>query len=562
MIEQITVSGLTIGDIHDIRATTAESIARALKQAGASIKIEQIEKPPSLRNEPEKPAKNQEPGGPERCVCPECGHMAEKERGVPCRSVQCPECGAEMIADVAANEIRVNLVDKVYRTKWEGRDWLVVPTVMIKAGVLNGELVSAEELAKFPGAWNGRPFTIGHPKDEQDMPISAAAPDVMERFRAGYVFGAEYDEANQSVPAELWVDVVRTMQLDGGPELIRRIKDGESVEVSTGYFRDRQERSGEWQGKAYNGVAKNLRPDHLAALLDTVGACSWQDGCGCPRTNENSGLLFTPPTELAYNADSKEEDMENGSNENTLISTLKRVLGIKVDGASEADVHQEEPETMAKSKKDMVDELCSRLELNADDVGEGLNALNADALRAILNAMGEPPAEEPEPEEPEQEPEEEEPMPQEAKDETPEPEAEPVQEQEETEQEDEVPEEEPQANEQPCAEIAANQAELIAALERRIADLEQRSEAQQSVVNEYQEAQASEKAKLVSDLAANERCAFSKDDLEQMGVPQLQKLARSLMPGSYAGQESRPTTNVSKDDRPVVLWNPRAAKEK
>lgn len=44
------------------------------------------------------PAAEQEPGGPAMCVCPDCGYEAEKERGVPCRSVKCPECGVMLVA--------------------------------------------------------------------------------------------------------------------------------------------------------------------------------------------------------------------------------------------------------------------------------------------------------------------------------------------------------------------------------------------------------------------------------------------------------------------------------
>lgn len=44
------------------------------------------------------PAAEQEPGGPDKCVCPDCGYEVDKERGVPCRSMECPECGAMLIA--------------------------------------------------------------------------------------------------------------------------------------------------------------------------------------------------------------------------------------------------------------------------------------------------------------------------------------------------------------------------------------------------------------------------------------------------------------------------------
>jgi len=55
-------------------------------------------------NEPEA-TQEQEPGGPERCVCPECGHEAGKERGVPCRSMECSECGATMIAQTEDDDM-------------------------------------------------------------------------------------------------------------------------------------------------------------------------------------------------------------------------------------------------------------------------------------------------------------------------------------------------------------------------------------------------------------------------------------------------------------------------
>jgi hypothetical protein len=39
-----------------------------------------------------------EPGGPETCVCPDCDYEVKKKRGVPCRSMTCPECGAKLVA--------------------------------------------------------------------------------------------------------------------------------------------------------------------------------------------------------------------------------------------------------------------------------------------------------------------------------------------------------------------------------------------------------------------------------------------------------------------------------
>ncbi len=37
---------------------------------------------------------NPGPGG--NCICPNCGERIPHQRGVPCNSVKCPKCGANM----------------------------------------------------------------------------------------------------------------------------------------------------------------------------------------------------------------------------------------------------------------------------------------------------------------------------------------------------------------------------------------------------------------------------------------------------------------------------------
>ncbi|MCF7668658.1 MAG: hypothetical protein K9N48_02660 [Verrucomicrobia bacterium] len=31
------------------------------------------------------------------CVCPQCGHQEQHERGLPCVRKQCPDCGIPMV---------------------------------------------------------------------------------------------------------------------------------------------------------------------------------------------------------------------------------------------------------------------------------------------------------------------------------------------------------------------------------------------------------------------------------------------------------------------------------
>jgi len=65
--------------------------------------------------------------------------------------------------------------------------------------------------------------------------------------------------------------------------IVQAIHRYKPVEVSTGLYADSIATNGAVSGKSYRAVARNFRPDHLAILLDTVGACSLQDGCGLLR---------------------------------------------------------------------------------------------------------------------------------------------------------------------------------------------------------------------------------------------------------------------------------------
>lgn len=48
--------------------------------------------------------KEEEPGGPDKCVCPKCGHKEDKKKGVPCRSMTCSKCDTKLVADTEKDE--------------------------------------------------------------------------------------------------------------------------------------------------------------------------------------------------------------------------------------------------------------------------------------------------------------------------------------------------------------------------------------------------------------------------------------------------------------------------
>lgn len=181
-----------------------------------------------------------------------------------------------------------NLADtaQVRRENIDGVAYLVAPVVAVREGVMNDEFVSAEEIEHLFPTWNGRPFVLGHPEDADGESTTANDPLTLARIGVGQLFGVTFDDG--VLRGDVWIDVKQARDMGADAlELVRRLEKGQPVEISTAYFRDREEVAGEWGGVAYEAVARNLKPDHLAALLDDVGACSWDDGCGVPRVNRD-----------------------------------------------------------------------------------------------------------------------------------------------------------------------------------------------------------------------------------------------------------------------------------
>jgi hypothetical protein len=166
-----------------------------------------------------------------------------------------------------------------------GKEHIVLPLISLVEGVYQcancpaPNYYPAREFGKNPGAWNGRPVTIGHPVRGETY-VSAGSPDVWENERIGTLFNARLD--GDKLKVEAWLD----------PEMVKRagaeaaavlaaVEAGEQVEVSTAAWIDEQPRFGAYRGRKYEAVQINFQPDHTALLpLGQIGACSWGDGCG------------------------------------------------------------------------------------------------------------------------------------------------------------------------------------------------------------------------------------------------------------------------------------------
>ena len=177
--------------------------------------------------------------------------------------------------------LTANLGGKTRRETRNGREYVVAPMTLIVPGVLNGSqgplLYSAEEIKKNVMAWNGMPIVVGHPYDASGNPISARTPSVLDAQGIGEVFNAQ---VNGKLIAEGWFDVEKTQKVDS--RILNSLDAENLLELSTALFTANKPASkgSVHNDKPYSYIASNHRPDHLAILVDSKGACSINDGCG------------------------------------------------------------------------------------------------------------------------------------------------------------------------------------------------------------------------------------------------------------------------------------------
>lgn len=170
-----------------------------------------------------------------------------------------------------------------------GEEYVITSGILLVEGVIQGakadnpELALASEYGKVPGAWNGRPVVINHPKLEGDY-VPAGTPEVWEEYTVGWLFNTDITEQGK-LRSELWLNKEWLSSNDDYAAVLSRIQNNETIEVSTGLFCDLEETEGFYQGEKYFAIWRNVIPDHLAILPNVQGACSVADGCGTNRTN-------------------------------------------------------------------------------------------------------------------------------------------------------------------------------------------------------------------------------------------------------------------------------------
>ena len=229
-----------------------------------------------------------------------------------------------------------------------GRDFLVVPTIAVQAQVLNGEFLPAEEIEKSLFQWNGVPLTIEHPTNNDGETISARKTEAFEKHQVGHI--READMVDNKLRVEAWIDVDVAEELEKGEQILERARNGEAIEVSTGYFSETESEQGTINGEEYNATQKNIIPDHLALLPNQVGACSLEDGCGTHKTNESEDDKQTEEnkqntSDSDSNKEISEEETNMEENEEEIKSFIEHLKGFFQSEVAEEEATENEEET-------------------------------------------------------------------------------------------------------------------------------------------------------------------------------------------------------------------------
>lgn len=182
-----------------------------------------------------------------------------------------------------AQQICANIdMTQVQKKKYKGREYYVAPVIMAKECVMNGIFYPSEELEKFPGAWDGRPVTLFHPKNADGDFISANDSETSEDIHFGFLRNTKYDDG---LRANSWLDIEHAKKVR--PEVLEYYEGKKDrLEVSTGLWGDIIPVKGKHEEDHYDGIMTNIRPDHLALLPGGEGACNWETGCGL-RVNDD-----------------------------------------------------------------------------------------------------------------------------------------------------------------------------------------------------------------------------------------------------------------------------------
>lgn len=182
-----------------------------------------------------------------------------------------------------AAPMRVNLRAAVnaadIRTEmYNGREHLVLPSYTLPDNVvMNGGLYPADEIEKSYASLENTPAPMGHPQVNGEY-VSAYHPAAINGYYAG-AFNRNVRREGHRVYLEKWVDVEFAKTNAQGQALLSAIESKQPIHTSTGVLLEPEAVTNAAQ-VGYSWIARNMRFDHDAILINETGAATPEQGVG------------------------------------------------------------------------------------------------------------------------------------------------------------------------------------------------------------------------------------------------------------------------------------------
>ncbi len=196
-----------------------------------------------------------------------------------------------IIINIAAASVR--------QASLNNRVHFVAPLTLIVPGVLDGSkgplYYPASEVRDSSDSWNHVPILVNHPKN---FKRSARCEKILNDQGIGLLLNTQFSRGK--LIAEGWFDIEKTNCVD--PRVCDALAASRPIELSTGLFTTNEPApyGSVFNGRIYNFIAKNYKPDHLAVLPDGVGACSVKDGCGVLVNSQTDRGPGIPPLVMDF----------------------------------------------------------------------------------------------------------------------------------------------------------------------------------------------------------------------------------------------------------------------
>jgi hypothetical protein len=178
---------------------------------------------------------------------------------------------------------------------------------LIVQGVLPGSkgplFYPLDEISRNYMEWDNIQLMLDHPT-LNGYPVGAKQyPQVWNSHGLGFI--KKPVVKSNKLMAEGWFDIERCNKLD--KRIVQNLLTNKPIELSTGLYTTNKQAcpAANYRGRYYSHIATNYKPDHVAVLVDKVGACSLKDGCG---------VLVNTKTEPTVNQRALQILIDNGFN--------------------------------------------------------------------------------------------------------------------------------------------------------------------------------------------------------------------------------------------------------